>query len=118
MLEATILFPEGGGQPSGAALLLSPQRAAPQAARVADFGTLNGRPVVYVRRNGDSVIHTVRATEADFPIGADVDVQLDWQRRFDHMQQHTAQHLTSAVALGKFGWVRTRETAGRHSAAC
>ncbi len=33
VLEATILFPEGGGQPSGAALLLSPQPAASQAAR-------------------------------------------------------------------------------------
>ncbi|MFQ5350035.1 MAG: DHHA1 domain-containing protein, partial [Thermoanaerobaculia bacterium] len=31
-------------------------------------------------------------------------LELDWQRRYDHMQQHTAQHLLSALALARFGW--------------
>ena len=34
-------------------------------------------------------------------------VELDWQRRFDHMQQHTAQHLLTAVADQRFGWPTT-----------
>jgi alanyl-tRNA synthetase len=32
---------------------------------------------------------------------------LDWARRFDHMQQHTAQHLLTAVAADVFGWATT-----------
>jgi alanyl-tRNA synthetase len=31
-------------------------------------------------------------------------LELDWERRYDHMQQHTAQHLLSSLALAKFGW--------------
>src|SRR6185503_19277103 len=34
-------------------------------------------------------------------------VRLDWARRFDHMQQHTAQHLLSALAADRFGWETT-----------
>jgi len=34
--------------------------------------------------------------------GTDVEVKLDWNRRFDHMQQHTGQHLISAIAINEF----------------
>ena len=34
-------------------------------------------------------------------------VRLDWPRRFDHMQQHTGQHLLTAVAHDRFGWPTT-----------
>ena len=34
-------------------------------------------------------------------------MELDWERRFDHMQQHTAQHLVTAVAADRFGWATT-----------
>jgi alanyl-tRNA synthetase len=34
-------------------------------------------------------------------------VELDWVRRFDHMQQHTGQHLLTAVAEQRFGWHTT-----------
>ncbi len=36
-----------------------------------------------------------------------VTVRLDWARRFDHMQQHTGQHLLTAVAADRFGWPTT-----------
>ena len=42
------------------------------------------------------------------PIDSDeVTVELDWVRRFDHMQQHTAQHLLTAIAADRFGWQTT-----------
>ena len=42
---------------------------------------------------------------ADAPLepGTLVDIQLDWSRRFDHMQQHSGQHLITAVADREFG---------------
>lgn len=42
-----------------------------------------------------------------------VDLALDWTRRFDHMQQHTAQHLLSALAQDRWGWPTTAFHLGR-----
>mmetsp|Transcript_8896 Transcript_8896/g.10313 ORF Transcript_8896/g.10313 Transcript_8896/m.10313 type:complete len:217 (+) Transcript_8896:146-796(+) len=77
VLEETVLYPEGGGQPS-------------------DHGTIAGVPVKLVEHNKDGqVVHMV---EQGLEVGAEVEVQLDWSRRYDHMQQHTGQHVLSAVA--------------------
>ncbi|MEW6744752.1 MAG: alanyl-tRNA editing protein [Planctomycetota bacterium] len=75
-LTDTILYPEGGGQP-------------------ADQGTIGGVPVLDVQRDAaETIIHKVGS-----PVGPGaVEVVLDWQRRYDHMQQHTAQHLLTALA--------------------
>jgi misacylated tRNA(Ala) deacylase len=84
VLEDTILYPEGGGQPS-------------------DLGTIDDVPVTDVRRVHGVIEHTLAA-----PVAADeVTVRLDWERRFDHMQQHTAQHLLTAIAADRFGWQTT-----------
>jgi len=81
LLEDTILYPEGGGQPD-------------------DYGTLDGQPVLALKREpSGGVLHRVaRAPAAD-----QVTLQVDWSRRFDHMQQHTAQHLITALAADQFG---------------
>ena len=94
-LEDTCIFPEGGGQPS-------------------DRGYVGGLPVVDMTRDTDmNVIHVVEGTSiaeaASAPappvvVGEEVKVEVDWGRRYDHMQQHTAQHLISAIAADKFGW--------------
>jgi Ser-tRNA(Ala) deacylase AlaX len=84
VLADTILYPEGGGQPS-------------------DRGDLNGVAVVDVRSVEDEVRHYLAE-----PVEAgDALLTLDWERRYDHMQQHTAQHLLSALALERFGWSTT-----------
>lgn len=79
-LQDTILFPEGGGQPSdqGFIIVESGQR----------------HFVEHVRRDKLSAVHLV-----DEPMepGTSVKLELDWKRRMDHMQQHTGQHLLSAV---------------------
>ncbi len=84
VLEDTIFYPEGGGQP-------------------ADRGTLNGVAVLDVQKRDGAIRHTLASTVAPGPAS----LRLDWARRFDHMQQHTGQHLLSAVAQDRFGWETT-----------
>ena len=84
VLEDTILFPEGGGQP-------------------ADRGTLNGVAVLDVQKKDGAIRHVLASAVPPGP----ADLRLDWERRFDHMQQHTGQHLLSAVAQDRFGWETT-----------
>jgi len=84
ILEDTILYPEGGGQPC-------------------DLGTINGVAVLDVQKRGGEIRHTLAAPLPEGP----ADLRLDWARRFDHMQQHTGQHLLTAVAQDRFKWETT-----------
>ena len=89
----TILFPGGGGQP-------------------ADEGTLAGLAVTSVSKTHEGWRHDLAAPRP--PAGSDrVEVVIDWARRFDHMQQHTAQHLLSALAQDRWGWATTAFHLGR-----
>ena len=84
VLDATLLYPEGGGQPS-------------------DHGTIAGLPVLGLRRREDGqVLHRLAQ-----PVEGEVMVVVDGARRFDHMQQHTGQHLLTAVAERDRGWATT-----------
>ncbi len=74
ILDQTGFYAEAGGQPS-------------------DSGTLGGRRILNVREENDgTIIHTV-----DGPLEGSVSGQIDWDRRLDHMEQHTAQHLLSGT---------------------
>lgn len=84
VLEDTVLYPEGGGQP-------------------ADHGWLGEARVVDTRKAEGTVRHVLDRAVPPGP----TTVRLDWARRFDHMQQHTGQHLLTAIALGRFGWRTT-----------
>ena len=84
VLADTIMYPEGGGQP-------------------ADHGWLGEVAVVDVQRRGGVTRHYLQRPLAVEPVTA----RLDWARRFDHMQQHTGQHLLTAVAADRFGWPTT-----------
>ena len=75
------LFPTAGGQPH-------------------DTGTIGGVPVTDVREEEDSL---ALITERPLPAGGIVRVTLDWQRRFDFMQQHTGAHLFSYVLFRDLG---------------
>lgn len=79
VLEETVLFPESGGQPS-------------------DWGTVAGFPVKAVAKRPDGeVTHLL-----DQAVVGRVEVAVDWARRYDHMQQHTAQHVLSAVGEDRY----------------
>lgn len=77
VLECTAFYPTSGGQP-------------------ADRGTLDGVQVldVVVREGDDAVVHILERALAD---KKEIEGEIDWPRRFDHMQQHTGQHIVSAA---------------------
>lgn len=60
-----------------------------------DHGTLNGHPVHRVIRDGpNTAVHFVEAApEDEFEVGEAVCQVVDWERRFQNMQQHSGQHL-------------------------
>ncbi|HVO96964.1 MAG TPA: alanyl-tRNA editing protein [Bryobacteraceae bacterium] len=74
VLDRTAFYPSSGGQPF-------------------DLGMLGGAAVIDVLDEGERLIHVV---ESPLAVG-DVMGIVDWARRYDHMQQHTGQHLLSAV---------------------
>ncbi len=72
VLDRTCFYPESGGQP-------------------ADRGKLDEAGVVHVFEDGERIVHLL-----DRKLGrAEVRGSIDWERRFDHMQQHTGQHILS-----------------------
>ena len=85
VLDRTAFYPTSGGQPF-------------------DTGSLGGARVIDVIDREDGEIAHIVETALDN--GARVHGTIDWARRFDHMQQHTGQHVLSAAFDGLFG-VRT-----------
>lgn len=77
VLDATALYPEGGGQPT-------------------DYGSVAGVDVRDVQEQ-DDVIYHILAGPLPAGVGDTVAGVVDWRRRFDHMQQHTGQHTISAA---------------------
>lgn len=80
ILDETAFYPTSGGQPH-------------------DLGRIDDAEVLDVRDDGEEIVHIV---ERGFQPGK-VHGCLHWARRFDHMQQHTGQHLLSAIFQERFG---------------
>ncbi|GMF54331.1 unnamed protein product [Phytophthora fragariaefolia] len=79
-----------------------------------DTGNINGVPVDQVYVKDGRCVHRVPAKDgekAPFVAGQEVVANVDWARRFDHMQQHSAQHLFSAIAE-KYGYDTTTWSLG------
>ena len=79
-LDRTAFYPEGGGQP-------------------ADHGTLGGVTVTDVHEKDGVITHTC---SAPLDVGGAVHGTLDWTRRFDHMQQHSGEHIVSGMLCETF----------------
>ncbi len=80
ILDRTAFYPTSGGQPN-------------------DLGKIEDANVLDVRDEGDEILHLVDRR----PGSPDVNGCVNWPRRFDHMQQHTGQHLLSAMFQERFG---------------
>ncbi|MDL1163748.1 DHHA1 domain-containing protein [Yersinia pestis] len=76
VMKETAFYPHGGGQPC-------------------DLGWIDKIPVLDVVQEDGEILHKVER----FPEKEEVGCRLDWDRRFDHMQHHSGQHLLSAVCL-------------------
>lgn len=77
VLDETAFYPTSGGQPY-------------------DKGVIQDVPVVEVAEEGDEIIHILKK-ELKEKINSEVVGKIDWKRRFDHMQQHSGQHILSAA---------------------
>ncbi len=82
VLDRTAFFPEGGGQ-------------------YADTGMLGNVRVLDVQEKDDVIYHD---TDKPLPVGESVHGVLDWEKRFESMQQHTGEHIVSGLVHGKFGY--------------
>lgn len=84
-LKDTILFPEGGGQPSDSGV----------------FKLVDGTviPVHRVAREG---LHAKHFISQRVDVGAEVNIEVDAKKRIDYMQQHTGQHLLSALLESEY----------------
>ena len=79
-LDRTAFYPEGGGQP-------------------ADAGVLSGAAVTDVQERDGVVLHTA---DRFLEPGARVVGTIDWPRRFDHMQQHSGEHILSGILCASY----------------
>jgi alanyl-tRNA synthetase len=82
-LEATLFYPESGGQPC-------------------DVGWIDSARIDAVRESDDEIVHIASAEPALKP-GQTVKGKIDWPARFLNMQQHTGQHILSQAFLRVLG---------------
>ena len=82
VLDQTAFYPEGGGQP-------------------ADMGTLGEANVSYVYAKDEVIYHVV---DKPLEVGCEVEGMIDFERRFDLMQQHSGEHIVSGLVNAKYGY--------------
>jgi alanyl-tRNA synthetase len=85
VLERTLFYPNAGGQ-------------------ACDTGVLGGVRVLEVLEEGKATGDIVHVLEAPLLEGSEVRGQLDWPRRYRHMQRHTAEHILCQAFLRAGGW--------------
>ena len=81
-LDATAFYPTGGGQNC-------------------DLGTLGAVNVLDVKEQGEEIIPLC---DGPLAIGSTVEGAIDWERRFDHMQQHSGEHIVSGIINRRYGY--------------
>jgi alanyl-tRNA synthetase len=82
VMDTTIFYPEGGGQPG-------------------DTGYIGDTRIIDTRKRDGEIYHITEKLP-DFQPGDVVDCILDWDRRYDYMQQHSGQHILSGVMHSLF----------------
>ena len=83
VLNQTIFAPEAGGQGS-------------------DQGSVNDTPMTHAEERNGLIYHKTEAAEK-FKPGDEVTLKLDWDIRFDHMQNHCGEHILSGILFSHFG---------------
>ena len=66
-----------------------------------DIGTMNQVEVTDVQEKDGEIWHRTREV---IPEGTEVNCKIDWERRFDLMQQHSGEHLISGLIHEKYGY--------------
>ena len=91
ILDQTVFYPEGGGQPG-------------------DIGFLNDIPVKDTHEKAGEILHY---TDSPIEAGTAVTASIDWNYRFDLMQQHSGEHMVSGAIHRRWGY----ENVGFHMGA-
>ena len=86
VLDNTAFYPTGGGQPH-------------------DTGWIGDLEIIDVEKVGDEIRHYTTADVS--AISGEIFAKLNWKRRFDHMQQHTGQHILTAAFVELFDMATT-----------
>lgn len=86
VLDSTIFFPTGGGQSC-------------------DLGTINEFEVIDVFEKENIIYHIIKGCDATFKPDDTVNLEIDWDRRFDNMQRHCGEHILSGIFFRLFGGV-------------
>ncbi len=84
VLDRTIFAPEAGGQGS-------------------DTGFIGQARMVHAEEKDGLVIHELEEVTSDIKVGAEIEMTLDWDNRFDHMQNHLGEHILSGILFNKYG---------------
>ena len=82
VLQDTIFYPEGGGQPC-------------------DKGTIQDITVLDVQRKEDKIVHILKQP---LPLGEKVHCVINWEHRYDLMQNHTGEHIFSGIVKQLYGY--------------
>lgn len=82
LLDQSAFYPEGGGQPC-------------------DIGMLGEVQVKDVQEKDGELIHY---TETPLEPGTELMGEIDWERRFDLMQQHSGEHMVSGIVHERYGY--------------
>ncbi len=85
-LNRTVFFPTGGGQSC-------------------DIGKINNYNVIDVNETSDEICHILAEINTDLSVGDTVDLEIDWEHRFDNMQRHCGEHILSGIFYELYGGV-------------
>merc|ERR1712168_180008 len=92
--QDALIFPEGGGQPSDTGTVKLSNKNLDISNAMGDLKLENVK-ITNAYRQGENAISI---TDKPLTINTECNIEIDFNRRFDHMQQHTGQHLISAIA--------------------
>jgi misacylated tRNA(Ala) deacylase len=90
VLDRTVFYPRGGGQPGD----------------IGAFSWPGGRCIVtdtFKSSDDGEIVHAVEPHAAAPPVGTTVTAEIDWDRRYTHMRTHTALHALSGVIFSEHG---------------
>lgn len=88
VLDQTVFFPGGGGQPADRGMIIVDNKE---------------YPVARAKKDGDEVLHIVEGNLPQPTIGSRVQGQIDWDRRYKLMRTHTAMHILCGVIFRDYG---------------
>lgn len=83
ILDRTIFAPEAGGQGS-------------------DTGFIGEARMVHAEEKEGVIYHEVEEVTSDIKAGSEIELVLDWDNRFDHMQNHLGEHILSGILFSKY----------------